>query len=114
MTPRASAKIIAGALWVGTLRNGVTRISDGQVTSWSTRNGLAANRVKAFYSDLPQELCGLAPRRTAASVRVSRTGGFDSISVRQGLYNDNVFSTWRSDDDNLDELQTPGGLAQPA
>ena len=34
-----------GSLWVGTLRNGMTRISDGQMTSWSTRDGLAANHV---------------------------------------------------------------------
>ena len=29
----------------------MTRISNGQMTSWSTREGLAANHVKAFYQD---------------------------------------------------------------
>ena len=76
----------------------MTRISDGQVTSWSTRNGLAANHVKAFYQDAAGTLW-IGTHNGGLSR--FKDGRFATISVRQGLYNDNVFQILEDDDANL-------------
>ena len=87
-----------GSLWVGTLRNGVTRISDGQLTSWSTRDGLAANHVKAFYQDAAGTLW---IGTHGGGLSRFKDGRFATISARQGLYNDDVFQILEDDDANL-------------
>ena len=50
-TSRSLFQDRAGAVWVGTLRGGASRIIDGRVTTWSTDDGLANNFVTAFYED---------------------------------------------------------------
>ena len=87
-----------GSLWVGTLRNGVTRISDGQMTSWSTRDGLAANHVKVFYEDA----AGILWIGThGGGLSRFKDGRFATISARQGLYNDQIFQILEDDAANL-------------
>ena len=87
-----------GRLWVGTLRNGVTRISNGQMTSWSTRDGLAANHVKAFYQDAAGTLW---IGTHGGGLSRFKDGRFATISARQGLYNDDIFQILEDDDANL-------------
>ena len=87
-----------GSLWVGTLRNGVTRISDGQMTSWSTRDGLAANHVKVFYQDAAGTLW---IGTHGGGLSRFKDGRFATISARQGLYNDDIFQILEDDDANL-------------
>ena len=87
-----------GSLWVGTLRNGVTRISNGQMTSWSTRDGLAANHVKAFYQDAAGTLW---IGTHGGGLSRFKDGRFATISARQGLYNDDIFQILEDDDANL-------------
>jgi len=41
----------AGALWVGTADDGLQRWAEGDVTRWTTDDGLATNKVRAFYED---------------------------------------------------------------
>ncbi|MCK5619908.1 MAG: hypothetical protein KAJ17_10930, partial [Candidatus Krumholzibacteria bacterium] len=40
-----------GALWVGLRWNGVRRIKDGNITAFTTNNGLAGNEVTALHED---------------------------------------------------------------
>ena len=87
-----------GSLWVGTLRNGVTRISDGQMTSWSTRDGLAANHVKVFYEDAAGTLW---IGTHGGGLSRFKDGRFATISARQGLYNDDIFQILEDDAANL-------------
>ena len=87
-----------GNLWVGTLRNGVTRISDGEMKSWSTRDGLAANFVKAFHEDAAGTMW---IGTHGGGLSRFKDGKFATISVRQGLYNDDIFQILEDDDANL-------------
>jgi signal transduction histidine kinase len=87
-----------GDLWVGTIRNGVTRVSQGRMTSWSTRDGLAANHVKVFYQDADGTLW---IGTHGGGLSRFKDGRFATISARQGLYNDNIFQILEDDDANL-------------
>ena len=87
-----------GSLWVGTLRNGVTRISNGQMTSWSIHDGLAANHVKAFYQDATGTIW---IGTHGGGLSRFKDGRFANISARQGLYNDDIFQILEDDEGNL-------------
>ena len=88
----------AGSVWIGTLRGGVTRISHGKATSWSTRDGLANEHVKAFYEDASGALW---IGTHGGGLSRFRDGKFDNVSSRQGLYNDTIFRILEDDDGNL-------------
>ena len=68
------------------------------MTSWSTRDGLAANHVKAFYEDASGTLW---IGTHGGGLSRFKDGRFANISARQGLYNDNIFQILEDDDANL-------------
>jgi ligand-binding sensor domain-containing protein/signal transduction histidine kinase/DNA-binding NarL/FixJ family response regulator len=41
----------SGVLWIGTMDSGLTRLENGVFTTFTTRDGLSANRVRAFRQD---------------------------------------------------------------
>jgi len=41
----------SGVLWIGTMDSGLTRLEKGTFTTFTTRDGLAGNRVRAFHQD---------------------------------------------------------------
>ena len=46
----------AGNLWIGTRRAGLWRLSSGGLESWSARNGLSDNAIRALFLDDEQNL----------------------------------------------------------
>ena len=41
----------SGVLWIGTMDSGLTRLEKGVFTTFTTRDGLSANRVRALHQD---------------------------------------------------------------
>ena len=68
------------------------------MTSWSTRDGLAANHVKVFYQDAAGTLW---IGTHGGGLSRFKDGRFATISARQGLYNDDIFQILEDDDANL-------------
>jgi signal transduction histidine kinase len=68
------------------------------MTSWSTREGLAANHVKAFYQDATGTMW---IGTHGGGLSRFKDGRFATISARRGLYNDDIFQILEDDDGNL-------------
>lgn len=71
-----------GALWIGTLREGVERHQDGQVTRFTTRDGLTSDRVRCFIQDAAGDYwIGTARGLNRLSGgRITRFGGEDVLA----------------------------------
>jgi len=71
-----------GALWVGTLRDGVERYQDGQVTRFTTRDGLASDLIRCFIQDADDDYwIGTARGLNRLSGgKITRFGGEDTLT----------------------------------
>ena len=68
------------------------------MTSWSTRDGLANDHVKAFHEDTSGALW---IGTHGGGLSRFKDGTFANISSRQGLYNDTIFRILEDDGGNL-------------
>lgn len=66
-----------GALWVGTSDDGLPRWDQGAVTKWTVDDGLASNKVRAFYED-PDGAIWLSSNE---GVNVYRNGTLSRLQV---------------------------------
>ncbi len=70
-----------GAIWMGTSGGGLVRYHEGEITSFSTDEGLASNVV----SSLLQTASGDLWVGTDAGLSLYRDGGFTTFGAEQGL-----------------------------
>jgi len=70
------------ALWIGTLREGVERHQDGQVTRFTTHDGLASDLVRCFIQDTAGDYWIGTARglNRLAGGRITRFGGEDVLA----------------------------------
>lgn len=79
-----------GSFWVGTMGEGVALVEGSQVVRWlNPGSGLSAERILDFYVDSDGTLW--IGTWGEGLVRY-RDGTFRTISIRQGLFDENVFS----------------------
>ena len=97
-----------GALWIGTLSHGLYRIWKGQVTHWTTRDGLPSRAVRAIVDDgrgglwlgTPRGLVNFSDRPTAV------------YTVADGLRSDRVMALYQEPAGPLWIGTSRGGLAR--
>jgi signal transduction histidine kinase/streptogramin lyase len=93
-----------GALWIGTVRGGVERHHDGQVTRFTTRDGLASDLARCFIQDAAGDYwIGTARGLNRLSGdKVVRFGG-DEVLAKQSI------STLHADRQGALWIGTAGG-----
>ena len=91
---RALAGDTAGNLWVGTEGGGLARLRNGEVTAFSTADGLGANDVRTIFVDRHGTIWA-----GTYGGGLSRFDGtrFHTLSSLDGLPNDIVFALHESD-----------------
>ena len=87
-----------GTLWIGTEGGGVVRYSQGQFRSWTTREGLSNDFVRALFQDAAGTIwigtdSGLMQLRGDHFVRVDGTAAIPSISVHS-IFQDRTGRLW--------------------
>ncbi len=97
-----------GTLWIGTYGGGLFRLKDGAFLSYTTRDGLAADRIWVLTRD-----AGGALWIGTEGGGVSRfdKGVFRTFSTANGLPHDSVRALW-PDKDGTVWVGTEGGLAR--
>ena len=89
--PKLNTKVIygdrSGAIWVGTNFEGLVRYKDGQVTSYTTKDGLSNNAVRGLYEDRDGALW-IGTR--GGGLNRFKDGKFTAYTVKDGLVNDSV------------------------
>ena len=97
----------SGQLWIGT-RYGLSRFSDGRLTTFTTKDGLSSNFVQAILED------------SRGTLWIGTSGGglnsfennrFHAFTVRNGLANDVVYSL-TGDSDGALWIATGAGLCR--
>jgi signal transduction histidine kinase/ligand-binding sensor domain-containing protein/HPt (histidine-containing phosphotransfer) domain-containing protein/ActR/RegA family two-component response regulator len=93
-TPELASPIISalledrrGDLWIGTDGGGLTRLHEGRFTTWTTREGLAADRIRALAEDGGGNLWIAT---YGGGVSRFADGRFTALTRREGLPSDNV------------------------
>jgi ligand-binding sensor domain-containing protein/signal transduction histidine kinase len=87
-----------GALWIGTEGGGVVRYQHGVFQSWSTREGLSNDFVRAIFQDAQGTIWagtdnGLMQFRGDRWVRVDGTAAIPTVSVHS-IYQDRAGRLW--------------------
>jgi len=78
-----------GAIWAGTQDGGLNRIAGGNVTSFTTRNGLSSDFVLSLHQDSSGTLwAGTA----GGGLNRYKDGHWKAVTTRDGLYDDSVFA----------------------
>ncbi len=103
-------KVIAcdhhGDMWIGTDGEGLFRFSDGNITAFRTRDGLANNQIRAVLSDR----AGALWVGTTAGLSRWQDGKFTNFGLANGLANTRVMSLLE-DSDGVLWIGTRGGLS---
>jgi ligand-binding sensor domain-containing protein/signal transduction histidine kinase len=97
-----------GALWVGTLADGLYRLSKGRLSHWSTRDGLPSRAVRAMADDGRGGLWLGTPR---GLVRFSGRPG-ETYTVADGLRSNRVMALYQEPEGPLWIGTSRGGLAR--
>jgi ligand-binding sensor domain-containing protein len=104
-------KVIAcddrGDMWIGTDGDGLFRISDGKITAFRTRDGLANNQVRAILSDRQ----GALWVGTTDGLSRYQDGKFTNFTTSDGLSNTRVMSLCE-DTNGVLWVGTRGGLSR--
>jgi signal transduction histidine kinase/ligand-binding sensor domain-containing protein/CheY-like chemotaxis protein len=79
----------SGVLWIGTMDNGLTRLQNGTFTTFTTRDGLSSNRVRAFHQDRSGNL--LIATSSGLTIR-STDGRFAPYKGKIGLFDKYIMS----------------------
>lgn len=87
-----------GALWIGTEGGGIARMIDGRFQSWTTRQGLSNDFVRALFQDASGTVWagtdnGLMQFRQNRFVRVDGTAAIPAISVHS-IFQDRAGRLW--------------------
>ena len=99
----------AGTLWFGT-NSGLEKLENGSFTTYTTRDGLAADGVWALAPGPDGEIwIGTRP----GGLSVLRHGEFHTYTTRDGLTSNAVIALARDRDGNL-WIGTEGGGAESA
>jgi ligand-binding sensor domain-containing protein len=110
--PRAYVRFVFeaqdGALWVGLDQNGVVRMKDGQVTAYSTAEGLANTSMRGIAQDRAGDLW--MGTRGGGLARF-HDGRFSMLTVKDGLAGDGVQAVFIDRDDVL-WIATRQGLSR--
>lgn len=78
-----------GAVWIGSLDDGLVRFREGNLERWTTREGLTSNRITALLAEPDGALwIGTAD----AGVMRLREGRVEPVGAEQGLPWDQIFS----------------------
>jgi ligand-binding sensor domain-containing protein/two-component sensor histidine kinase len=96
-----------GAIWAGTLSNGLWRYDHGDKRLFTTADGLSSNQVRALYADADGTLwIGTLDGGLSAF----RDGNFVNFRAHDGLPSDNIYSI--TDDGLSLWLSTPRGISR--
>lgn len=96
-----------GAIWAGTLSNGLWRYSNGEKRQFTTADGLSSGQIRALYADAGGTLwIGTLD----GGLNALRDGRFVSYGARDGLLSDNIYSI--TDDGDSLWLSTPRGICR--
>ena len=82
-----------GAMWIGTYGDGLYRLAEGQLTRWTTRDGLPSDRVWAFH----EEADGTLWLGTDGGLVRLQAGRFATLTTAHGLP-ENVINHLLADD----------------
>lgn len=95
----------AGALWISTFNRGISRLADGKVTTWTTRDGMASNVIMSFCEDAAGTLW---IGTHGGGLHRFKDGRFSVITTAQGLYDDLAFRVVDDGQGNLWMLSNRG------
>lgn len=87
-----------GNLWIGTLGGGLTRLSGGKFTTFTTRNGLSNNSISSLLEDETGEIW---IGTNGGGLNRLREGRFTIFRSEQGLADNQVFALARGNDGAL-------------
>ena len=87
-----------GNLWVGTAENGVRRVSDFGVTTYTTADGLGDNTVLSLYEDASGTVWMGTYQGGLSRLRNNK---ITTYSTRNGLFNDVVYTILEDDERGL-------------
>ena len=87
-----------GTVWAGTWGGGLSRLRDGEWTSFTTEQGLPGNHVFALYRDGRQRLWIGTSKGMAL---MTGEGQFAQYGTEDGLFAENVFSIVEDANDGL-------------
>jgi ligand-binding sensor domain-containing protein/signal transduction histidine kinase len=96
-----------GSLWIGTFGGGLTRLKDGQFTSFTRNDGLAHDIVRAFFEDKEGSLWIATD---GGGLNRLRNGRFTSFTTKDGLSNNKVMVIYQDREGNLWIGTYHGGL----
>ena len=94
-------------MWIGTDGDGLFRFSDGKMTAFRARNGLANNQIRAILSDRQ----GALWVGTTEGLSRYQDGKFTTFTTKNGLANDRVMSLCQ-DANGVLWVGTRGGLSR--
>jgi PAS domain S-box-containing protein len=86
-----------GNLWIGTKGGGITRLCDGQFTSYTTKQGLSNNNIQA----ITQSSDGSLWIGTNSGLNRLHDGKFTVFGTEQGLSSDSVNAVRQDQNGNL-------------
>ena len=98
----------AGNLWLGMTDRGLVRITQGQVSSFGSQDGLSDSKVNTIYED--QE--GSLWVGTTSGLDRFRDTKFTTLTVKQGLPSNSPEAVLEARDGSLYILCSGGGLAR--
>ena len=97
---KANVFSIAGSLskglWIGTGR-GLLFLKDGQVTSYTSKDGLAGEAMMSLYEDADALWIGTF----GGGLNRFKNGVFTTVSMREGLFNNIIYAILPDDAGNL-------------
>lgn len=96
-----------GSLWIGTYGGGLTRLKDGQFTSFTTNDGLTHDIVRAFFEDKEGSLWIATD---GGGLNRLRNGNFTSFTTKDGLSNNKVMVIYQDREGSLWIGTYRGGL----
>jgi ligand-binding sensor domain-containing protein/two-component sensor histidine kinase len=108
--PRAEVRSIVqdrdGALWIGTIGDGLFRFKDGRFTSAATREGLISNELQALFADAQGDIWlgtnggGLAQLKRGRFTTYTTDDGLPD-NIIHAIYEDRDGGVWVGADEGL-------------
>lgn len=96
-TPACFHEDLDGSLWIGTTGHGLYRLATGQLTQWTTADGLPSRAVRAIVDDGEGGLWLGTPRGLVRFTNRPQT----VYTTADGLLSDRVMALWREPDGPL-------------
>jgi len=87
-----------GTLWIGTGGGGLTRLKDGQFTTYTTHNGLSGDDLRSIHEDRAGNLW---IGTLGGGLSQFRGGKFTSFTMREGLSSNWVYAVHEDWEGNL-------------